>query len=631
MLMSTLAGVIYSDILQTSNFVEPMLEIMKRSSIENKVSYNYKNFQMGCTNGQIISNSQKTIFLIFDGQIDLPSLIKNCSLTLEKNFSDEGYLIKAYEKQGIDFIKNLSGEFAFVLLDQEKNCLFLAKDRIGKKPLYWHFGKQHFLFASELKALLATGLVPQTAAPDAIAAYLFFGFIPQDMTPVKDVNKLLPAHFLRYSPSQGISIIPYWSLSSFFEKPLEPNQTPLFAKIEESLRKAVQKRIPDKESFGCFVSGGIGSATVAYYIRTLAQETPIKSFTVGFKGQNDQDVAAALEVSKVLSLDSELEEIDKEQFTKNLVKIAWHLDEPLADPNLPATWQYCSLAGRFTSTVFSGMGCDELLASHSRYTFAERDFGKSHHFQELFRPLVLRTLIPLCNLFYKPYALQLLKTAYTNPSHFEFLRGNAILNEVKLKEASPSLATFFDPDTFLHKFYNISKIRSTTSALLYFDVKNRLPDNYILQYERLTRAHFLNWETPFLDQNLVELAARLPEPEFFEEDQTASYLKPLIKEIFSQKFINRPKKTRKNFLSPWILQSDLYSTLKLLIHGTVVDTGFISKKWLEKQLANEGSAMNSFQALFAILMLEIWFRLFINKPMSNYPPGQSVRELLLEG
>lgn len=630
--MSALAGVIYSDILQTSNFIEPMLDIMRRSSLESKESYTYRNFQIGCSNGQIASNAKKNIFLILDASLNSESLVRDFNFKEEnKHLTPAEILLQAYEVYEIDFIKKINGEFAFTLLDQEKNVLYLARDRIGKKPIFWHQGKQHFIFATELKALLATGLVPQTAAQDAIATYLFFGFIPQDMTPIKGVSKLLPAHYLRFSPNQGTSIIPYWSYSSFFENPLKIHKSTIYSKINESLAQAVEKRIPKKESIGCFVSGGLGSATIAYYVNSLVKDRPIMSFTAGFKSQNDADVKAALEVANILSLNSEVKEIEKSSFIDDLVKIAWFLDEPLADPNAVATWQLCSLASKYTSTVFSGMGCDELLAGHSRYSLAERDFGSVSRLMLLPKPILYGLLIPICKLFFKNAAFNILKIARTNPIQFEFIRGNAIFNEQQLKDAAPALGDCFDPDTFLHKFYNISKISSTVSSLLYFDVKTRLPDCFIMQYERLTRANNLNWETPFLDSQVVELAASLPEPESLEENKTASYLKPIIRDVFPSHFLKRPKKTRKNFLAPWIMEKDIFDSMKLLTHGTLVETGFISKHWLEKQLINEETAKNSFQKLYSILMLEIWFRLFINRPIYNYPPQTSVQELLLEG
>lgn len=626
--MSAIAGVIYPDLLQVNDLAQKMQDIMKRSSIEPIASYTYKNFQIGCNDKELACNDKKTIFLALDGRIDNWAELA-FSMKIEASNAEE-VLLSAYELYGTTFLDQIDGEFAFAILDQLKGVFLLARDRIGKKPLYWYHDKHFFLFASELKALLATGMVPQTAASDSLASYLFFGFIPQDMTPIKEVNKLLPGHYLKISQSQGKSILPYWSYSSYFEKPITTHKSLISVKINELLENAIELRLPEKkQAVGCLVSGGLGSATVASYLTSLASDYPLKAFNVVFQGENDQDLEATKSVAKDLSLDIECSKINPKSFFDELISIAWHLDEPLSDPNSIATWRLAKLAARYTSTVFSGMGSDEMLAGHSRYTSAERNLGTRNRLMQLPKPLINYFLIPLCKLFYKPAAYNILKTSRTNPWQFEYLRNNALFNETELAEAAPKLAKLFDPDTFLHKFSHLSRIKSNVSSFLYFDVKTRLPNCFILQYERLTRAHHLNWETPFLDRHLVEYAAQLAEPEILEESETASYLKPLVQNVFKDAFLKRPKKTRKNFLSSWMLHPEIYDTMKLLIKGTLVETGFISESWLKAQLSDPITASQSFKQLFGVLMLEIWFRLFINRPILNYPPQTSVREFLL--
>jgi asparagine synthase (glutamine-hydrolysing) len=199
-----------------------------------------------------------------------------------------------------------------------------------------------------------------------------------------------------------------------------------------------------------------------------------------------------------------------------------------------------------------------------------------------------------------------------------------------VREASPKLSGAFSPETFLNKFHHLSRIPSPVSALLYFDVKTRLPDAYILQYERLTRAFKLCWQTPFLNRKLFEYAASLPEPEALRESETAAYLKPLLQGVFPEAFLSRPKKTRKHFLANWVDHQDIADVFHLLLKGTLVETGYISEKWLAEQLANPDQMRNAFPQLFAILTLEVWFRIFVNRTITPSPPGMSLKELLQE-
>ncbi len=214
---------------------------------------------------------------------------------------------------------------------------------------------------------------------------------------------------------------------------------------------------------------------------------------------------------------------------------------------------------------------------------------------------------------------------------FEYLRHNALFDEKNLAYISPKLAGIFDPDSFLHKFHHLSRINSIVSSYLYFDVKTRLPDCFMLQFERLTTSRGLNWQAPFLDRAIVEFTASLPEPETLTETETATYLKPLLKHIFSDLVVSRPKKTRREFLNQWANTPNLRKAFELLLTGTLVETGLISSKWLKRQLDPENFNPETFRDLWAILMLEIWFRLFINRPIQSSPPEISLFELFSEG
>ncbi|KAF3362991.1 Asparagine synthetase [Chlamydiales bacterium STE3] len=631
--MTSLAGIVYPDMLQVADNLDPMIDIMKHHPSDTVAQYNYKNFQFGCLNTLFFSNPKKTVFLCLDGKItNTKRLAKEFDLSAP-NLTQEEILIAGYEKKGIDFLKMIDGEFAIVLIDQEKNTFYLVRDRIGKKPLYWYQDRQYFLFSSELKSLLASNIVPQTVAAETLSAYLFFGYTPQDLTPIKEVNKLLPAHFLRYSQGHGQTILPYWSYSSFYETISTQSKQQIAEQVHLLLQDSVDKCLQSTSSNGCFLSGGLGSATVAYYVSQsskIKHDSPLAAFNVGFQGQNEEDILAAQTIAKDLRLNLFSTKIDSQSFLKDIVRIAWFLDEPLADPNAVATWNLCQLAANQCNTVFSGMGSDELLAGHSRYSTAERDMGFVNRLFLIPKPILHKILIPTLKFLFRPAAFNLLRIARTNPWQFEYLRDNALFDEKHLLEAAPRLAGLFDPDTFLHKFHHLSRIRSMVSSFQYFDVKTRMTDCFIFQYSRLTRTHRLDWQTPFLDRHLVEYAAHLPEPEMLQEEETASYLKPLIKHVFPATFFNRPKKTRKHFLAPWMKDQKLYETMKLLKKGTLVETGFISEKWLEEQLSDPLKASLSFRHLFAILMLEIWFRLFINRPVGLAPPSIELEELLRE-
>lgn len=623
---NAIAGIVYPDVFQVTDLIEPMLTPLKHRSSGPKHFFTFKNFQLGCLGTGFYTNAKKTIYLCLDGWIE--NITELEKMLGQQSLSQEELLIECYKKFGIEFLQKLNGEFALVLLDQEQGHLYLARDPIGKKPLYWYHDKSYFLFASEVKALLATGIVPQTVAPDAIGSYLFFGYTPQDMTAIRDVNKLLPAHYLFLNNFHSKQILPYWSYSYYFQKRIHQHKSTILKNIDELLEKSVIARIPKSGPLGCIVSGGLASGTIAYYVSHLAKDKDIKAFSVGFGEESEEDIEASELVTSSLHLNQSIAEVTPRFFIDNYAAIVWHLDEPIADPNVLATWKLAQNASAYSKTVYSGMGSDELLAGHTRYSSEDLTPPIS---EPWISQGLIQKILPILKYIYPIGALDLLKRYRTNPTRFEYLRQESVFNEEEIKQASPTFAQFFNPEIFLNKFYNFPRIHSHVSSLLYFDVKTRLPDLFIHQYERLMSVHGVQWQTPFLDKNLIEYLAEIPAPETILESQTAYYLKPLIEDTFPRSFISRPKRTRKNFLASWLDYEEFAHLFFLLRRGTLVETGIISEQWIEEQLGSMDQMKLNFSKLFAVLALEVWFRLFINRAISPSAPSITLEQLFQEG
>ena len=631
--MEAIAGIVYPDVFQMNDLIHPMLSTMKHRGKEPYDIHTYKNIQIGICGGKLTVNDQNTIFVGLDGTLDNQEEV-------HKNLLEHGYrfgdctpsetILHAYSCWDTAFIEHLSGDFAIMILDLLKQKILLVRDRIGKKPLYWFHDQHHFIFASELKALLATRAIPQIPALDALASYLYFGYIPQDMTPITKINKLLPAHYLQFHWDGSKVILPYWHYSSYFEKSNNLSKSEIVQNLDSLLSKSVKMNMPKERNFGCALSGGLGSASVTYCVTKEETSNHIPAFTVGFRGENDQDVRAAQEAGNILGLNQETSFIDRGNFLDDYVKIAWHLDEPLADPNIIATWRLAQKAAEKVNMIFSGMGSDELFAGHNRYSIEEQDSSYFKEIVQMSTSWLQQLLIPVFNFMYKPGAYQLIKKIRTNPWQFEYLSHNAVFSEKVLAEASPKLANIFDPEVFLHKFHNLNRIKSTVSSFLYFDVKTRLPDCYILQYERLTAAHGLDWKAPFLNKGLIEFAASLPEPQVLQEKETGFYLKALFKETFPPSFINRPKKTRREFLRKWIESPSMKDIFQMLQNGALIEAGLISRSWLQNNINDLGYNPYAFRYLWTIFALEIWFRLFINNPIQTSFSDISVKQLLVE-
>ncbi len=629
--MGAIAGVVYRDAFQVTDLLKPMLDTLSRRCKGAQYPHTWRNVQVGALGQSLGTNTKHTVFVALDGTIlNLKSLIQDIRHSGHNvDTQDPATLVAhAYELWGAAFLQRINGDFAVAILDEVSSQLLIARDRTGKCPLFWYQDDHHFIFSSEMNAILATGAVPQTPAVDGIATYLSLGYFPQDLTPIQKVNKLIPGHYLTLLLNQHKSIHPYWSYSSFFTQPVTEPPARVAEHLNHMLENSVEQHIASKASVGCLVSGGLGSASVAYYSSKLDDGPKVSAFTVGFQRDNAQDIRCATEVAQELTIPHKLEVITQRTFLDDLVKVIWHLGEPLADPNVLVTWRLAKLAAGETTMVLSGMGSDELLAGHSRYTVAERTDRYIPLMHRLIQPFLHRFLVPWTNRIYRPWALHLLKDARTNPWQAEYIRAHTLFSNKMLGKASPNLQGIFDPDTFLHKFHRLSRIPSIVSSFRYFDMKTTLPECYMLQYDRLTSAHGLDWRAPYLSREIVEYLAGVPEPEQLAVEDTASCLKTILRPYLSDAVVNRPKQSRPHFLESWANTPEVQQAFDLLQTGTCVDTGYISSSWLSEQLATHDSRRKAFHHLWAVLALEIWLRLFITRPIQRSAPDVGVIDLL---
>lgn len=632
--MPGIAGIIHPKAFQNNQLIDSMLDVLSRGVDSDKQQYSYKNIQVGVVGCALASNEKKTLYLGINGTItnteELLQEIHNHGHHIAAPQGQAELLLYAYELWGLKFLTKIDGDFAIIILNTAKDKLIIARDRIGKKPLYWFHDHHYFLFGSELKSLLATGAVPQTAAPDMVATYLFFGYLPQDLTIIKDVNKLLPGYSLTYNLNGSTSIESYWSYSSDFQKPTIKHKNIIAHDLGIHIEESIRKQIPDEETVGAFLSGGLGSGTIAYFLKKNTKKRKIKAFTAYFAGENDDDAAAAKVIAETLGIEHKVRCIHPKEFIDDLIPILWYLDEPLADPHIISAWNLSQMASGDVKTVFSGVASDELLASHSQYILNEEQSSFLGNLLKLPTELMYQILIPLMNYIDRPCALKLLRRSRTTPWQFDYLKQNALFDEKMLAQAAPKIADLFSPDVFLHKFHHLSRIKSVAASFFYLDVKTRLSDNYILQYERLTSAHGLKWKSPMSDYNLLEFLASIPDPQQLIGSEKADFLKIIMKNIYPEALVNRPKKAQGHFISTWITGSGLSEIFPMLVHGTLVDTGIISGEWIKTATASLEEQTKSFRYLWAILILEIWFRLYINRPIENQPPKTTLKELLKE-
>lgn len=629
--MAGIAGIIYPNAFQVSDLIDPMLRTLDHRGMGTQEVVTIKNVQLGTNGTDFFWNPKKKVYALVDGIICDARLMREKLKKKGFAFQGETYselLLTAMDHWGEEYLQHIRGDFTFCIYNEAQGTLYLARDRIGKKPLYWYHGQNHFIFASELKTLLSTGIVPQTLATDAISSYLYFGFLAQDVTPVKDANKLLPGYLLTYHLDQSKSIDSFWSLSSFYAKNLELSPQAQLEEFNALLSYCVKERLRPGDKVGSFVSGGLGSAATAFYLNQYVPQGNLSAYTAGFLGQNDEDLYAATEVTTTLDLPHQTAVITPETFLQDLIPLVWYLDEPIGDPNIVATWRLAELASRDVDCTFSGMGSDELLAGHSRYALEQQRVTLLERI--LYEPILrtLKKMTPFLHSLHHGLGYRILRQQPIDLWQLEYLRQNALFNEATLELAAPQLSKLFNAEVYLHKFHGLDEIHSIIPSFLYLDIKTRMVDSFLAQYERLTAACQLRWYTPFLDQRLIEFLVSLPLPESKKNGETTRFLPEILSDVYPEHFIRRPKITRKYMLSDWAASESIYPILKQLQKSTIVEAGLVSREWLEGVTSNPSRACRSFRFLFALLILEVWIQLFINHPIHGRPPEITINDLL---
>ncbi|MGM0440574.1 MAG: asparagine synthetase B family protein [Chlamydiota bacterium] len=630
--MSGIAGIIYPNAYQPQSLIKAMLApLANRNASLPPQTYRYKNLEMGTWSNSLSANPHQTVWVMLDGDIFNAREIRKELKTQgyhSQSLEDAELLAMAYEAWGTAFLTKIEGAFAIVIFDLSKQKIILARDPLGQKPLYWAVQRDYFFFGSELKSLLASGHLPQAPAPQCLGSYLFFGYIPQDMTPIKNVNKLLPAYYLESNLQGNYSVRPYWSYSSYFMKSSADDEIQICETLENLLSNSIQRRLSPNLTTGCLVGGGQGSAALAYYLSILKDpKEDLCAFTANFQGEHYGDSTAADTVTDHLKLSHQQATVTPQDISKNLVAMTWYLDEPLADPHVLATWKISNLAAQQNmDTLFASTGADELLAGNNRYCNDTITKWHIHKLRSLSQGLIHDIMFPLTKLFSTNTAYRMLRRFHTDPGMIKYLIKNSVFSPKQLAKISPELSKYFSPETFLQKFFQLHQMKSDLASFLYFETKTALSDRFLTQYDRLTQAKGLKYRAPFLDRRIVEYLAMLPDEQLINNGITAFPLKSLLTGVYPQALIERPKVGRQHFLNSWLQTPDLKEIIKLLENSILVESGFISKKWLKKLINSPTKQSYNFTQLWSILSLETWFRIFIDAPLTSSPPDTTLQD-----
>jgi asparagine synthase (glutamine-hydrolysing) len=549
--------------------------------------------------------------IVFNGEIYNYLDVKRELETLGHNFrtkSDTEVILTAYKQWGERCVEKLRGMFAFAVWDERERELFLARDRMGEKPLYYYSGENFFLFASEIKALLASGLLKAELELLAVDSFLTLGYVPAPQTMFKQIFKLLPG----YSLSIGMNGEPrtrcYWNFKAIEEK--APSFPQAVDELEQLLTESVKMRLMSEVPLGVFLSGGLDSSSVVALMSKVTNQK-IKTFSVGFsESEGTSELEFARKVADKFETEHHEFTLNSQDFFDFIPKLVSISEEPLVETAAIPLYEISKIAKEFATVLLSGEGGDEVFAGYSLYK-RMLSLEKAGMLRGAAK-LVPNALVPGDK--YKKYLDWVSK-----PLSRRYRGTSADLTDRSKKEFySPdfldySRSTNYTERVFLTYFDDVAK-QSPLQQMQYVDSKTWLADDLLLKADKMTMACAIELRVPFLDHEVVEYGARLPMTYKINGGSGKHILKKLMERYLPMDIVHRPKMgfsmpTRKWFESNLITQAR-----ETLLSDTILNTGLFRKKYIESILHRHKTGKEDYsRRIFSLVVLFHWFNQFINK------------------
>lgn len=566
---------------------------------------------------QPMCNEDGTAWLVYNGEIYNFRELRDTLEAKGHRFhsqSDTEVIIHSYEEWGTEAVQRLKGMFAFALWDERKGLLLLARDRVGIKPLYYTCTGSSLIFASEIKAILADPSVERRINPSAIDRFFTYGYLPGTETLLQGIYKLEPGHYMTVMDGR-IAKMQYWDLH-FEVSPRWKRFDEAVEHLRELLNRTVKDHMISDVPVGVLLSGGVDSTAILRYALEHTDK-PIYTFTVGFEGESfvDERLYARLAAQQFGSVHEELS-ITAEDFRDFLPKYVWHMEEPIFQPPAVALYFVSRLARQSgVKVVLSGEGGDEAFGGYQNY----RNLLILEKLKSVLGPtkaFLRQTLKALGHVGwsrigkYSDFVDRSLSDYYL--SRTETI--NSGLNQLKRTLYTEEFAELLrnacseEPTRALFHSFNGS---SPLNAMLYVDTKTWLPDDLLVKADKMTMAASVELRVPFLDFQVLEFAASLPERFKVKGWTTKRILKDALKDSLPKEIIRRRKTGFPVPYEKW-LRHDL--------RDFVVDTILASICSWNNFFSNQGvrSALETFQRtsslskeVFCLLILALWYREFM--------------------
>jgi len=569
---------------------------------------------------QPIFNEDKTLAIVLNGEIynfqELRSRLENRH-KFATDHSDTEVIIHLYEEHGEQCVNYLRGMFAFAIWDGKKQSLFLAKDRLGKKPLYYTQHRGAFVFGSEIKSILE--YLPTTPAirRDAIDLFLTYQYIPSPVTIFEGIHSLPPAHTLSCGKNGKLEINKYWDID--FRPKTSLSFQDACEHTKELLMDATKLRMISDVPLGAFLSGGHDSSIIVGLMSQISK-TPVKTFCIGFKEEEFSEMPYARIVAKHFGTEHREFILDSD-FIDILPKLAWHYGQPFADSSALPSYMVCHETRKHVTVALNGDGGDEAFGGYLRYKAmkASMYFGWPFRLMGQSFSKKIASIIPHVettkgkNMF---RYMSRLVAALGEPPPVRNINWHTFFtsqarNAIYTDDMKASVVS--DSYTYLVNIFNNAPANTIMDRTFYTDIKAYLPECLLVKMDIASMANSLEARSPFLDHKVMEFAATLPDNWKVHYLNTKYILKKTFASDLPKEIINRGKMgfgipVGKWFKSAW---SDYFQ--ETVLSEKAIARGYFDRNAL-KQLFEEhmsGRRDHGYR-MWALLMLELWHQQYID-------------------
>ena len=565
---------------------------------------------------QPIFNEDRSIRVVFNGEIynfkELRSKLES-SGHIFRTKTDTEVIVHAYEEYGEDFPEYLNGMFAFALHDSARRKLFLARDHMGIKPLYYSIRAGHIIWGSEIKAILATDLVECSLNMDALGEFLAWEYVPGKKTLFKEINKLEPGAMLRVDLNRSSwDISHYWDVPGIDE---DFSQTPgqWEEQIDNKISECVQRQLISDVPLGAFLSGGVDSSLV------VASMENAKTFSIGFDDPTYNELKWARKVASHLNTEH-FDDVIRPQAGELFGKLMYFMDDPIGDFSIFPTYLVSRHARKNVTVALSGDGGDELFGGYETY-IADSLAGYYGYIPECFRKKIIEPAINklkprpskkgLINKAIR-FAEGIREPAELSHARWRIFTGDAMRELLFTPQAR---SEFKGPaGSHITKLFKRAKGRQPLNKSLYVDLKSYLTDNCLVKMDRMSMAVSLEARVPLLDKELVELAFRIPDHLKTAKGKTKILLKRVACRHVPKECVYRPKEGFSIPIKHW-LKKELRPMMEELLNGDHIKKDGIFQAETVNRLKKEhlSGTSNHSHILWSLMVFHDWKKRWLKR------------------